>query len=101
MAGVDIGQDLTRLETELKRLESEYHMYFAGRLSRPPWEARKRVETLVKQCERAHIPNYASRFRFQSLQARFNAFVELWDRALRAREEGRPGPFTGRRERDE
>ncbi len=36
----------------------------------------------------------ADRFRFQTLQARFQKFVELWDRGLRAREEGRPGPFA-------
>ena len=34
------------------------------------------------------------RFRFQMLQARFQKFVELWDRGIRAREEGRPGPFA-------
>jgi len=31
------------------------------------------------------------------LQARFATFVDLWDRGLRAREEGRPGPFSPRR----
>ena len=30
-------------------------------------------------------------------QARFSAFVDLWDRGLRAREEGRPGPFPHRK----
>src|SRR5207237_5070124 len=29
--------------------------------------------------------------------SRFAAFADLWDRGLRAREEGRPGPFTQRR----
>ena len=40
---------------------------------------------------------YADRFRFQTLQARYATFVDLWDRGLRAREEGRPGPFASRR----
>jgi hypothetical protein len=31
------------------------------------------------------------------MQARFATFVDLWDRGLRAREEGRPGPFESRR----
>src|SRR5215212_5775919 len=69
-------------------------MFFAGRLPRPPWETRGRVEALVKQCDRAHIQNTGDRFRFQTLQSRFAAFVDLWDRGLRAREEGRPGPFS-------
>jgi hypothetical protein len=82
------------LEAELKRLEAEYNMFFAGRLPRPPWETRSRVETLVKQFDRAYIQNTGDRFRFQTLQSRFAAFVDLWDRGLRAREEGRSGPFA-------
>jgi hypothetical protein len=90
----DIDRELTLLEGELKRLEAEYTMYFAGRLQRPPWEARKRVEGLVKRLDRAHIPNYGQRFRFTTLQSKFSRSIDLWDRGLRAREEGRPGPFA-------
>lgn len=89
----DINRELTTLEAELKRLESEYNMYFAGRLQRPPWETRARVEKMVKRLDRTPINNYGVRFRFNSLQTRFSRFLDLWDRALRAREEGRPGPF--------
>ena len=97
MASINIDRDLTRLETELRQLEAEYNMYFSGRLPKPPWETRNRVEALVKQYDRAYIQNYGDRYRFGTLQARFAAFVELWDRGLRAREEGRPGPFTHKR----
>jgi len=92
-----VDRDLQRLEAELKRLEAEYNMYFSGRLPKPPWETRARVEALVKQYDRMHIPNYGERFRFATLQARYATFVDLWDRGLRAREEGRPGPFSHRR----
>ena len=89
-----IDHDLQRLETELKRLEVEYNMFFAGRLPKPPWDTRGRVEALVKQYDRAHIVNTGDRFRFLTLQSRFATFIDLWDRGLRAREEGRPGPFA-------
>jgi hypothetical protein len=92
-----IDRDLQRLEAELKQLEAEYNMFFAGRLPRPPWETRGRVEALVKQYDRAHIQNTGDRFRFGTLQARFAAFADLWDRGLRARDEGRPGRFAHRR----
>lgn len=87
-------RDLNRLEAELKRLEAEYNMFFAGRLPKPPWETRSRVDALVKQYDRAYIPNYGDRFRFISLQSRYATFIDLWDRGLRAREEGRAGPFS-------
>ena len=81
------------LEAELKRLEAEYNMFFAGRLPRPPWETRSRVEAMVKRLDRQHIANYGDRFRFTTLQTRYARFIDLWDRGLRAREEGRAGPF--------
>jgi hypothetical protein len=89
-----IDRDLARLESELKRLEAEYNMYFSGRLPKPPWETRTRVDTLVKHYDRAHIQNFGHRFRFSTLQARFATMIDLWDRGLRAREEGRAGPFS-------
>jgi hypothetical protein len=94
MAKTGLDQELTRLEAELKQLEAEYNMYFAGRLPRPPWETRARVAALVKQYDRAHIQNTGDRFRFQTLQSRYTTFIDLWDRGLRAREEGRSGPFV-------
>ena len=39
------------------------------------------------------MSSYGDRFRFLTLQTRFATFIDLWDRGLRAREEGRPGPF--------
>ena len=90
----EIARELVVLESELKRLEAEYNMFFGGRLPRPPWETRTRVEALVKRLDRTSISNYGDRFRFGTLQFRLATFVELWDRGLRAREEGRPGPFV-------
>lgn len=92
----ELERDLQILESDLRKLEGEYNMYFSGRLPRPPWETRARVEAAVKRLDRSHIQNYGERFRFSTLQARFAAFVDLWDRGLRAREEGRPGPFAQR-----
>jgi hypothetical protein len=90
----EIERDITRLETDLKQLEAEYNMFFSGRLPNPPWETRARVDALVKQLDRGHIQNTGDRFRFTTIQSRYAAFVDLWDRGLRAREEGRPGPFA-------
>lgn len=89
-----VQRDLQALAADLKQLEAEYTMFFAGRLKRPPWETRKRVEAVLKRWDRGVIETSADRFRFQTLQARFAAFADLWDRGLRAREDGRPGPFA-------
>ena len=97
MAPSILDRDLQRLEADLKQLEAEYNMFFSGRLPKPPWETRAPVEALVNQYDRAHIVNTGDRFRFLTLQSRFATFIDLWDRGLRAREEGRPGPFANQR----
>jgi hypothetical protein len=89
--GSDFDREMSRLEAEIKRLEAEYNMFFAGRLPRLPWETRARVEQLIKQYDRMNLSNTAQRFRFGSVQAKFMSFCELWERNLKAREEGR-GP---------
>lgn len=94
MAASDLDSELSRLETDLKQLEAEYNMFFAGRLAKPPWETRSRVDATVKKLDRSPIPNTALRFRFTTLQSRYATFIDLWDRGQRAREEGRPGPFA-------
>jgi hypothetical protein len=90
----DIQRDLLALAADLKRLEAEYTMFFAGRIKRPPWETRGRVEATIKRWSRGQITGTSDRFRFEMLQSRFQSLIDLWDRALRAKEEGRPGPFV-------
>ena len=90
----DLQKDLAMLSADIKRLEAEYNMFFAGRLPRPPWETRGRVEAMIKRHDRGYITRTADRFRFEMLQSRFQKMIEVWDRGLRAREEGRPGPFA-------
>ena len=98
-AGNPHDAEIRLLEAELRKLEAEYNMFFAGQLPRPPWETRASLEAMLKRVYRKVKLEgiYAERFRVQTIQSRYAAFVDLWDRGLRAREEGRPGPFSRRR----
>ena len=91
----NIQRDLELLTGELHRLEVEYNLFFGGRLPRPPWETRRRVETIIKRWDRGHIETGVDRFRFSTLQSRYATFADLWDREMRAREEGRAGRSPG------
>jgi|SRR4029453_1864746 hypothetical protein len=95
----DLQKDLSDLTADLKRLEAEYNMFFAGRLPRPPWETRNRVDAMIKRYDGGQITTTADRFRFEMLQTRFQKMLEVWDRGMRAREEGRAGPFAAPRSR--
>ena len=91
----EFDRQLRELEAEIKRLEVEYNLFFAGRLAKLPWDTRSRVEGLIKRYDRMQIQNTAERFRFQGLQSRFSAFCELWERHLKSREGGRQAPRGG------
>jgi hypothetical protein len=88
-----LQKDLQALAAGLKQLEAEYNMYFSGRSPRPPWETRHRVAALVKKWDRSYIETAADRFMFDNLQRRFMKLLELWDRGVKSREEGRGGPY--------
>ncbi len=87
-------RELQGLAAELRKLEVEYTTYFAGRSARPPYENRSRFEQALKRLERTPLDTQVQRFQFSALQARFSSFADLWDRGVRAREEGRSTPFT-------
>ena len=84
----DIQRDLQMLAEDLHQLEVEHGLFFAGRVPRPPVETRARVEAIITRWGRVHVSSSADRFRFNTLQSRFFTYTSLWDRALRAREEG-------------
>src|SRR4029079_7752502 len=90
----DVKKNLQALAAGLKQLEVEYNMFFSGRLPRPPWETRSRVAALVQKSDRGYIQSAMDRLQFDTLQRRFQTFIDLWDRGLRSREEGRAGPFA-------
>jgi len=91
-----LERDLGELESGLRQLENDYTMFFAGRRQRPPVALRARMEAILRRWGRVSIERSTERFRFNTLQLRFRSFASLWDRGLRAREEGRPGPFSTR-----
>jgi hypothetical protein len=88
----DWDKQMQFLDAEIRRLEAEFNMFFAGRLPRPPWETRAKVAALVKRHDQGFIRNTADRFRFETLQARYQKFIDLWERQMTNRELGRPMP---------
>jgi hypothetical protein len=82
-------EQLTRLEDDIRRLRIEFDIFFNGAAKRPPYDTKGRVETLLKRLGDDRTLNYAQRYRYNSLAARYNAFRDLWRRTMQGREEGR------------
>lgn len=91
-----IDEQLTRLEEDMRRLKIEYDIYFNGASKRPPYDTKSRVETMIKRLGDDRTLNFAQRYRFNSLAARYNSFRELWRRTIQAREEGRDAAAAAR-----
>ena len=89
-----LERELQTLALHLKKVESEYTMYFAGRTARPPVESRAALERAFKRVDRLPMDTAVARFQFSQLQARYSTFADLCDRGVSAREEGRSGPFV-------
>ncbi len=89
-------EQLTRLEEDIRRLRTEFDIFFNGAAKRPPYETKGRVETLLKRLGDDRALTYAQRFRYNSLAARYNSFRDLWRRIMQGREEGRDLLSTSR-----
>jgi hypothetical protein len=86
---VALQDDLDRIDVMLRQLQVKWDLFFNGAERKPPSELQTQVDSLLKRHSNSEIRNNGDRFRFQGLTARYTTFNELWQKKLRAREEGR------------
>jgi hypothetical protein len=86
---VALQEDLDRIDVLMRQLQVKWELFFTGTEKKPPSELQTQLETLLKRHSNSEIRNNGDRFRFQGLSARYTTFNELWQKKLRAREEGR------------
>lgn len=86
---VSIEADLNTLEREITALKIDYERFFQGELRQPPLVPRRKIEESLRRLGDVEVDRAADRFRLQSVQSRYNALRELWEKRLQAREEGR------------
>jgi hypothetical protein len=91
-----ISEDLEFLEKAIRQLQIEWERFFSGLEKKPPVDMRTRVERVIREYSAGEIRNNTDRFRYNTLTTRYNTFNELWNKRLRAREEGRPIGLHGR-----
>jgi hypothetical protein len=81
--------DLDRLSAMIQELRVEYERFFAGALPVPPEELRHRIQLKLRDLRNSPMMTAGDRFLLTSLEARYNAYAELFNRRLRESEEGR------------
>jgi len=90
-------EDMALFVRSFKMLEREYEQWFSGALPTPPWDTQRRCENIVKEYNRNPPRNLSEQSIFAMHQAKFNTYMEMWNRRMRLKEEGRLP--TGREER--
>ena len=86
MSGID--EELQILEAKLKQLKLDYEQYFLGARPREPVMLRGEVQKQIIKHSNVPIQNTAARFKFNSINSRFQAFKRQWDNVLRQIEAG-------------
>lgn len=84
---INIDQQLTRLEEDLRKLKIEYDIFFNGGSKRAPFDTKNRVENVFKRLGDERSITFAQRYHYNTLMARYTAFKELWRRTMKVREE--------------
>ena len=84
---VEIDQQLSRLEDDIRKLKIDFDIYFNGAVKRPPFESRARLESYIKRVADNRNLTYAQRYYFNTLVARFTSYRELWRRTLKQKGE--------------
>jgi len=84
---VEIDQQITQLEDNIRKLKIDFDIFFNGGAKRPPLEARARLESNIKRIDDDRSLSYAQRYQFNSLVSRFTSYRELWRRLLKAKGE--------------
>src|SRR5262245_18922381 len=89
-----LEEDLTRIEEGTQKLQKEWERFFSGQERKAPFESKQRLDRLIRRYVGVEIRNNIERFRFQSLTAKYNTLSDMWNRRLRAIEEGKPMSST-------
>lgn len=79
---------LDEVDHNLKRLRIEYEQYFMGSMKREPLVLHAKVQKLITRMVNEPPRNPRLKFRFNSLNARFQVYRQLWGRTLREIEAG-------------
>jgi hypothetical protein len=91
---VAFDRELEVLAEAIRRLSAEYDAFLYGGANRPPTESRKHVDQMIRKLSAASLDAAADRYRFSTLQGRYTAMLERWDRLQGEKESGRrPGLY--------
>jgi hypothetical protein len=85
---VTIDEELTVLDSQLRRLKIEYEIYFSNPTKRPPTDIEWKVLSLLRKFSDGNRMSFSQRFRYNEVAQRYAIYSDLWRKKNRIREEG-------------
>jgi hypothetical protein len=85
---VTIDEELTLLDSQLRRLKIEYEIYFSNPTKRPPTDIEWKVLSLLRKFSDGNRMSFSQRFRYNEVAQRYAIYSDLWRKKNRIREEG-------------
>ena len=83
-----IDEELTVLDTQLRRLKIEYEIYFSNPTKRPPTDVEWKVLSLLRKFSDGTRMSFSQRYRYNEIAQRYAVYSDLWRNKNRIREEG-------------
>jgi hypothetical protein len=84
-----VDEELTLLESHLRRLKIEYEIYFNSPHKRPPSDLEWKVLALLRKfSDGGGRMSFSQRFRYNEIAQRYAIYSDLWRKKARIREEG-------------
>ena len=84
-----IDERIMNLDQDIRRFRIDFERFFSGNLPIPPDQRRVMITNQIKDLRTERLRTVAHRFRFNTLEAKFNALLVLFNRRLREAELGR------------
>jgi len=85
---VTTDEELTILESQLRRLKIEYEVFFSNPTKRPPNDIEWKVLSLLRKFSDGGRMSFSQRFRYNEMAQRYAIYSDLWRKKSRIREEG-------------
>jgi hypothetical protein len=85
---VTIDEELSQLDSHLRRLKIEYEIFFSNPTKRPPADIEWKVLALLRKFSDGTRMSFSQRFRYNEIAQRYAIYSDLWRKKSRIREEG-------------
>jgi len=85
---VTIDEELSVLESQLRRLKIEYEVFFSNPTKKPPTDLEWKVLSLLRKFSDGGRLTFSQRFRYNEMAQRYAIYSDLWRKKGRIREEG-------------